>query len=314
MISEVVDAVAPLRRTSSGAINPNIEWLHMRSPTLAVNPAGRGAAGGPSRAYDHRHAAAASGDWSSMKYKKTQKGNPHHLAVQQHCFPRRSIARFADSNGAVHVHIVKAGRTAFLVPEDSIFCARRTWDERAESGFMKEIEDAYQDFAEKIENGNVMRRLTCNERQIVTDMYALWNIRWFWKNRPLADQKVLGVLGPTRSLSLDEQERLEKHHITPIRPDASIDGRHITGVRIQLNLFRVKEEMADAHWGILKSRRGEFVVPDNSANRVFLPVTPDICFANTQGFRTVDEAEVLRMNAESIKSSSEYYFARNLQS
>ena len=78
-----------------------------------------------------------------MKYEKTQKGNPHRLTVQQHCFPRRSIARFADSNGVVHVHIVRAGRTAFLTPEDSIFCARRTWDERAESGFMKKIEDVY---------------------------------------------------------------------------------------------------------------------------------------------------------------------------
>ena len=133
------------------------------------------------------------------------------------------------------------------------------------------------------------------------------------KNRPLADQRILGVLGTTRNLSVDEQELLEKHHINPIRPDASIDGRHLTSVQIQLNFYRVREEMEDAHWGILKSRRGEFIVPDNSANRVFLPVTPEICFANTQGYRTVDEVEVLKMNADSIKSSSEYYFARNLQ-
>ena len=267
----------------------------------------------PSRAYDHRDAAVASEDRTSMKYKKPQKGNPHQLVVQQHCFPRKSIARFVDANGTVHVHIVKAGRTVRLMPEDPIFCARRTWDERAESVVMKEIEDAYQDLADKIENGNVMRRLTRNERQIVTDMYALWNIRWHWKNRPLADQKVLGVLGPTRNLSLDEQERMEKHHIAPIRPDASIDGRHLTGLQIQRNIFQVREEMVDAHWGILKSRRVEFVVPDNSGNRVFIPITPQICLANTQGYRTVEETEVLRMNAESIRSSREYYFARNLQ-
>ena len=81
---------------------------------------------------------------------------------------------------------------------------------------MKEIEDAYQDFADQITNGNVMRRLTHKEQQIVTDMYALWNIRWHWKNKPIADQKMLGVLGPTHNLSPDEQERFERHHITPI--------------------------------------------------------------------------------------------------
>lgn len=247
-----------------------------------------------------------------MKYKKTQKGNPHKLTVQQHCFPRRSITRFADSSGTVQVHVIKAKKTVSLMSEDSIFCARRTWDERAESGFMKEIEDAYQDFADEIANGNVMRRLTHKEWQIVTDMYSLWNTRWHRKNKPIVDQKISGVLDPTRNVSMDEQEFLEKYHITPIRPDASIDGRHLAGVKIQQNIDPVREKMTSVHWGILKSRLCEFVVPDNSSSRIFLPVTPEICLANTQGYHTVVAAEVSRINAESMRSSSEYYFARDL--
>jgi len=42
-----------------------------------------------------------------MKYKKPQKGNPHQLTVKQHCFPARSIARFADSEGCVEVKLIK---------------------------------------------------------------------------------------------------------------------------------------------------------------------------------------------------------------
>ena len=249
-----------------------------------------------------------------MRYEKTQKGNPHKLTVQQHCFPRRSIDRFANPDGVVQVHISKANRTVFLPPEDSIFCARRTWDERAESGFMKMIEDAYQVLADNIASGNVMRRLSRKERQIVADMYALWNFRWHWKNRPLADRKLTGILGPTQSRSQDERELLEKNHMPSSGPDASIDGRFLTGMVIQLHLSRVRKKLADVPWGVIKSRRLEFVVPDNSADRLFLPVTPHMCLANTQGFRTVDDTDVLRINAESITSSNEYYFAKNLKS
>ena len=35
--------------------------------------------------------------------KKPQKGNPHELTVKQHCFPRRSIERFANKDGIVNV-------------------------------------------------------------------------------------------------------------------------------------------------------------------------------------------------------------------
>ena len=247
-----------------------------------------------------------------MKYKKTQKGNPHRLTVMQHCYPRRSIERFVNDEGVVCVHILKTRKTVLLKPDDPIFCARRTWDERAESGFMKEIEDTYQNFADRVASGKIVRRLSAAERQIVTDMFALWNIRCLWKNKPLEDTKITDVLGTTRNLSLDDQELLEKNHITPIRPDASMDGRHFTGVKIQQNLFHVRELMKDAHWGVLKSRGDDFVVPDSCDNRVLLPLTPSLCFANIVGYGIVDSAELLEMNAQSILRSKEYYFARNL--
>ena len=247
-----------------------------------------------------------------MRYTKTQKGNPHQLTVMQHCFPKRSIDRFANDQGVVCVHILKTKKTISLKPDDPIFCARRTWDERAESGFMKEIEDTYQEFADRVASGKVVRRLSGAERQIVTDMFALWNIRCLWKNKPLDDTKIVGALGTRHNLSLDDQELLEKNHITPIRPDASMDGRHFTGTRIQRNLFHVREVMNDAHWGILKSRCGEFVVPDSCENRVLLPLTPNLCFANIMGYRIIDSAELAKMNAQSILTSKEYYFARFL--
>ena len=113
-----------------------------------------------------------------MKHKKTQKGNPHQLTVWQHCFPKRSIDRFANEDGKVYVHLIRDAKIVSLSPANHIFCVRRIWDQRAESGFMKKIEDAYQELADRIAAGRLIRRLSHREREIVTDMYALWNIRW----------------------------------------------------------------------------------------------------------------------------------------
>jgi hypothetical protein len=38
-----------------------------------------------------------------LKFEKPQKGNPHCLAIDQHTFPSKSIARFADANGRVQI-------------------------------------------------------------------------------------------------------------------------------------------------------------------------------------------------------------------
>ena len=176
---------------------------------------------------------------------------------------------------------------------------------------MKEIEDAYQEVADKIAAGTLIRRLSSQERQIVADMYALWNIRWHWKDQPVEDQKLEGVTGVQCEYSRDEQEMLEKNHITPIRPDASISGHHITGMQIQKNFLEARKSMKNLEWGILKSRAGQFIVPD-SDRRLILPVTPEICLANTEGYRPVTKSELSRINEQSIQGSTQYYFARDL--
>ena len=130
----------------------------------------------------------------------------------------------------------------------------------------------------------------------------------------MADQKLKGVTDVTPKYSIDQQETLEKAHTTIIQPEASIAGRHIAGVRIQMKLISVRESMKHIHWGILKSRDGHFVVPDNSANRFILPVTPEICLTNGEGYRIATKCGLSEMNEQSIQESKEYYFARNLPS
>jgi hypothetical protein len=134
-----------------------------------------------------------------------------------------------------------------------LFCAKRAWDQRAESGFMKEIEDKYQKLAESVVSGSI-KTITDIEKPIVTDMFAIWNIRAFRKENPIEDQKIEGIIDVARHYSKNEQEQLEKNHIGIIKSDHTISGRHLTGGNIQSNLVVVRKQMRDAQWGILRGK------------------------------------------------------------
>lgn len=246
-----------------------------------------------------------------MKHEKPQKGNPHQLTICQHTFPSASIARFAGNDGRVEVYLSKQNKTVRLKPDDQVFCAKRVWDQRAESSFMKEIEDKYQSLAEAVVLGN-KRNLNNEEQQIVTDMFAIWNIREHRKANPIPDQKIEGIIDVARHYSKDEQEILEKNHIGVIRPNLSMAGRHLAGSNIQLNLFLVREQMSDAQWGILKALEGQFVVPDNFSNARILPLTPTLCFFSQSHDDEIDKNEVMKINKLAMESSRDFYFAMDL--
>jgi hypothetical protein len=241
----------------------------------------------------------------------TQKGNPQQLTVCQHTFPLRSISRFAGDDGRVEVYLVKQRKVVRLKPDDQLFCAKRVWDQRAESSFMKEIEDKYQSLAELVVHEN-KRKLNADEQQIVTDMFAIWNIREHRRANPIPDQNIQGIIDVARHYTKDDQEILEKNHIGVIRPDLTMAGRHIAGPNIQLNLFEVRKQMSDAKWGVLKALEGQFIVPDNFSNARILPLTPSLCFFSQSDDDEINKDEVARINKLALDSGRNYYFSREL--
>jgi hypothetical protein len=246
-----------------------------------------------------------------MNYEKPQKGNPHQLTVNQHCFPASCIKRFVGSDGKVELMQLSQFVTIPAKPEAKIFCAKRAWDQKAEHDFMKEIEDKYKALADEVVTNNQLV-LNENQQSIVTDMFALWNIRVHRKHQPIQDQQIMNAIGVAVEYTKDDQERLEKNGITAIRPNLKVPGRNLTGISIQMNFFAVRDQMRDAHWGILKSSKGEFIVPDQSPNSRILPLTPTLCFFSQSENDTIDETELAKINALSISGSKEYYFARDL--
>jgi hypothetical protein len=245
-----------------------------------------------------------------MKFEKPQKGNPHRLTIKQHAFPVASISRFTKSDGRVSVYLLKQRKELRLKPDNQIFYAKRVWDQRAESGFMKDIEDKYQDLAEAITDGKI-KTLTKNGNQIITDMYALWNIRANRKLNPIPDQQI-DIIDVSTRLTKDEQESLEKNNIGYIKPNHTIPGRQITGGKIQLNLFEIRKQMKDIKWEIIRSSKGQFIVPDNFSNVMILPLSPTTCFIARSHNDIINDKDTSIINRLAIKNSNEYYFANDL--
>lgn len=250
-----------------------------------------------------------------MSFERQQKGNPNKITINQHTFPRASIARFAVDRGTVQVFHMKSKKVFPAKPTEKIFCAMRVWDHKAESGYMKHIEDSFQTLAEGIISGRV-HRFDLVEMMIINTFYCLWNIRFHFKKLPLVDEIIAGknVLGVKREFTKDEQEHLELNGVFTIRPDLTVPSRFLTSPRITLNLTMALESMGDAQWGILRANEGEFVVPDNFNQARIVPISPTVSLWSQTKFSVecLDRQSVAEINRCAIRTSVDYYFAREL--
>lgn len=244
-----------------------------------------------------------------MKYEKPQKGNPHNLTIMQHVFPSKSISRFYDSEGKVTINHISLGKILRAKSDDQIFCAKRVWDQRAEAGYMKHIEDRYQALTDAVIKDE--RPIYLTEYEIITDMYILWNLRCRALENPYDDQKINGIEEP-EPLTKDQQEILEKKHCGYFSNDMKMPARQFNGLAVQINIDRQREQLGGTRWSKLISKEGEFIVPDNCANTLIIPVTPTLCFLAQENDTAINRHETAAINRHFIKNSTNYWFARYL--
>jgi hypothetical protein len=244
-----------------------------------------------------------------MQFEKTQKGNPHKLSIKQHIFPVRSIERYLKIDGTAEVYLKSINKSIQTNPYDQIFCALRGWDHGTEIGYMKSVEDKFQALAELILDGSTIS-IGLKEKEIVNEFYGLWNLRSYYEANPIGDQNLQGI--PGDDLTLDTQEMLEKHGVGFIRPDATVPGRQMTGLRIIIDMIPIRKQLEVAQWGIIRSSQGEFIVPDNFSNNQIVPITPNLCLYSPSRNAILSIVGIREVNRLAIQSSQKYYFAKDL--
>lgn len=246
-----------------------------------------------------------------MKYEKPQKKNPHGITVNQHVFPVKSIERFASGNGTVEVKLITQNKIVRLPPEDSLFCAKRCWDQRAEAGYMKKIEDSFQSLAAKVIKNKAMH-LGEEDSSIATNFFALWQLRAYRNTNPIQDVQLKGIAGGEQ-LTKDEEERLEiKDYVFARGDNAVVPGRFMNGINIQMGIDKISSQMGKLKWGIVSSMEGEFIVPETFSNFTILPISPRIILLGDSENLIIPRSGVIKVNKIAVSFCRTYYFAKRI--
>lgn len=240
------------------------------------------------------------------QYRKTQKGNPHKLTIKQHVFPVKSIQRFCNESGKVYVYRFNERKSFPKSPDDAIFCAKRVWGHGDEHGYMKLIEDKYQQLADEImNNGKIL--FDNAENDIITDFFILLHLRSLYNKIPVEDIKLNGIEGD--NLSIDMQEVCEKKHVSYIQSDSTVPGHLFNGLQIQLAIMHFKNTMKNTKWGLIRALEGEFIVPDYFLLKV-IPLTPILCLIADNSTGCIPKNQVSSINKSLIDNCKEYYFRK----
>jgi hypothetical protein len=215
-----------------------------------------------------------------------------------------------DTSGAVRLFDRARNKERPAKPDDVIFCAKRAWDQRAEAGYMKSIEDAFQELADKIIAGDVIS-LDPEEKVTVDAFYALWRARAEHRNAGTAPTKLKDVTGLWRPKDLEE--RLEKAGVWFVREGGVVPDRFLRGFRIQQEIDEYLLKLSGAQWGIMRAQVGHLIVPDHPGPSPVIPLTPTLCLCLGQaGTIGMPWQQVAVINHYLNMVSHQYLFAQDL--
>lgn len=245
-------------------------------------------------------------------YEKTQKGNPYHLPVKQHVFPARSIARFADANGLVSLHNLVTHRARATTPRDTMFCAMRAWDLRAERGFMKKIEDDFQELTETIVAGTITT-IGPSDKGKVDRFFGLWKWRAHFRDADPQEVQLNGITG--ERLTQDQEEVLEKAGVLFLREGGRAPAHRMHGLQLQFAIDHECLLLSGIRWGVIQAIGGQFLVPD-FPTMTHVPLHPTLCLCGGEqdwsAAAGITRSNVVDINRHLLKGCKAYYFANDL--
>lgn len=156
-----------------------------------------------------------------------------HLSKWQHIYPKSLIRNFSDQSDEVTIYNLSNKKIRkqkyYSLGED--FCVNRLWGEKAEKGWMKEIEDSFLKVCDKISN-DYFDSETFNQK--ITDFYILWYLRSYMEQNPCEKLKIIN------------KKHMEEHR-KGIFPTALIIAGVISDIDLipfpsMLNNFKAEDE------------------------------------------------------------------------
>lgn len=245
-------------------------------------------------------------------FRRVQKRNPHQLVIDQHVHAAHCIKKFADENGTVSVFDKSSSQWLKRKPNASIFCAKRAWDQRAEKGFMNDIERNYFQVIDNID-------VPFNERNhnAITCYYHLWRLRGAARVAERRDWRLKGVM-LERELTQDAEEMLESHGVLCLTENSELSSHRVNGLQIQRSLDECMAIDGTITWGLVTAKKGEFIVSDfypgdSEGLAPFIPVSPKHVFYARKSDVSVGVGSVRNFNRVTLRNSQMYYFCKDIR-
>jgi hypothetical protein len=210
----------------------------------------------------------------------------------------------------VQAHRIHEKITFQANPRNKMFCVKRVWDQRAEQGFGKNIENSYQSLVERV-LASATRSLSNDDNKIISMFYALWCFRSSIEQYDFAMSGNLeGITG--KNLTAEDKLNLELKHSIYIEEGGVVPMHFKRGRSMQMAIDYFISRNSHLNWFVAESRFLEFIVSDNPRRESIIPFTPSLCFICEFNAPVLSLDEVTRLNMNAIMHSKSYYFARNL--
>lgn len=119
-------------------------------------------------------------------------------------------------------------------------------------------------------------------------------------------------MAPEREMSVDTQEILEANGYLFAASDNTIPSRFMTGLRFVIEMDRERQRMGGKRWGILKSTKADFLVPDNFLAYSVLQLSPTIALVEGHADQQIGFKQVADINGQAVHGCRRYYFAQDI--
>lgn len=239
-----------------------------------------------------------------MPYEPTMKRNPRKLTVDQHFHTAHAISKFYDNDGKVEMKMVGSEGIERRHKRAKIFCTKRTWDQRAEHGYMLDIETAFHD---ELDN---LKEFSDRNHEALSRYHLLRRLRHQFHQADCQDLVLNGVTGS--GLTKEQEEIVESKGGAFFRDEGVVVSRLVSGLEIQISLDCFWHNYSHIKWGLIQAKEGEFIVADAYHHVPFMPVSPKMAFLAGAKDQVISRIEIGKLNKKSIAVSHEYYFARKL--
>jgi hypothetical protein len=210
------------------------------------------------------------------------------------------FARAAD--GRVEVRL-RDGRVAKLPLHNQLFCVDRLWDQRAEAGYMKTIEDRFQALVTALDGGRY-GALSPAEHLCITRFWSLLHWRNHFSESPVDAPELMGIKG--ENLTIDQREVLEGKGAMFAGDDNKLPTRMFIGMRIQMLIDQDSIQCLEKRWGVLRSPEGQLILSDRSLRLMSITASPRLLLAADNSDGELTQAEIHHANRISIARSRNY--------